>query len=121
MLPRDANDTPFQALHPLDGSLQTVAADSGAPETTVAGVATPFAASSKAVAVKVIGANTAHVRLGDDEAEATEDDLPLVAGDGWFHLSLYGIGADGSAKPKATHLSVFAAGGAVTVKVVEFN
>jgi len=116
MLPRDASNAPFQALHPLDGSLQTVAADSGAPETTVSGVATPFAASTKAVAVKVIGANTAHIRLGDDEAEATEDDLPLVAGDGWFHLSLFGDG-----KPTATHLSIFAAGGAVTVKVVEFN
>lgn len=116
MLPRDASNAPFQALYPLDGSLQTVAADSGDPETTVAGVATPFAVSTKAVAVKVIGVNTAHVRLGDGAAEASEGDLPLVAGDGWFHLSLFGDG-----KPKATHLSVCAAGGAVTVQVVEFN
>ncbi len=121
MLPRDANDNAYPALHPLDGSLQSVTANSGAPETTVAVVAEAFDPNSKAVAVKVTTANTAHVRLGGEDVEATADDLPLASTDGWVYLSLDGQAAAGGSKARATHLSVFAAGGAVTLKVVEFN
>lgn len=121
MLPRDANDNVYPALHPLDGSLQVVAADSGDPETTVAAIAEAFDAGSKAVAVRVTTSNTAHVRLGGADVEATDEDLPVTSADGWFFLSLEGQAALGGAKPKATHLSICAAGGAVSVQVVEFN
>lgn len=121
MLPRDANDNAYPALHPLDGSLQIVAANSGAPETTVGVVAEAFDPNSKAVAVKVTTPNTAHVRLGGADVEGTATDLPLVSGDGWIYLSLEGQAAAGGTKPRATHLSIFAAGGAVSVQVVEFN
>jgi hypothetical protein len=121
MLPRDANDNAYPALHPLDGSLQVVAADSAEPETTVAVVAEAFDPNSKAVAVKVTTGNTAHVRLGGADVEATDDDLPLISGDGWVYLSLEGQAAAGGSKPNATHLSIRAAGGAVSVQVVEFN
>lgn len=121
MLVRDANGHVFQALHPLDGSLQTVAVNSGAPETTVGIVAAAFDEGTKAIAVKAVGSHVAHLRLGQDDAEAEATDFPLVAGDGWIFLSLQGAAADGGAKPRATHLSVCAEGGAVSVQVVEFN
>lgn len=121
MLARDANGHVFQALHPIDGSLQTVAVDSGDPETTVGIVGETFGDGTKAIAVKAVGSNTAHVRLGQDDAEATADDFPLVAGDGWIFFSLQGEAADGGAKPRSTRLSVFAQGGAVSVQVVEFG